>query len=223
MRNKVLTLLYIIAVAVLILTISIGLPIYVRPFYYMQIKSLGLEEYSGYTLSQIITAYDSVLNYLTLPFTKFSVGELPYSNEGYLHFKDCKALFMLNFYGLVISLAVTVLLSVLNKKGKISLIKFKGFTPAFYSAIIALVIPLSLGTIAVVNFDVAFKLFHTILFPGKDNWLFDPYDDPIIMLLPEEFFMACGILIAVSILAICLTIITVNLVKKFSYNKKKSK
>ncbi len=214
MKNKVLTILYIIAVAVLILTISIGLPIYVRPFYYMQIKSLGLEEYSGYTLTQIITAYDSVLNYLTLPFTKFSVGELPYSNEGYLHFKDCKALFMLNFYGLVISLAVTVLLSVLNKKGKISLIKFKGFTPAFYSSIIALVIPLTLGSIAVINFDVAFKLFHTILFPGKDNWLFDWRYDPIILLLPEEFFMACGIFIAISILAICGFIITRNIIRK---------
>lgn len=219
MRNKVLTLLYIIAVAVLILTISIGLPIYVRPFYYMQIKSLGLEEYSGYTLSQIITAYDSVLNYLTLPFTKFSVGELPYSNEGYLHFKDCKALFMLNFYGLVISLAVTVLLSVLNKKGKISLIKFKGFTPAFYSSIIALVIPLTLGTIAVINFDVAFKLFHTILFPGKDNWLFDWRYDPIILLLPEEFFMACGIFIAISILSICGFIIVNNVIRKAKAKK----
>ena len=219
MKNKVLTLLYIIAVAVLILTISIGLPIYVRPFYYMQIKALQLEEYSGYTLSQIITAYDSVLNYLTLPFTKFSVGELPYSNEGYLHFKDCKALFMLNFYGLVISLSVTVLLSVLNKKGKISLIKFKGFTPAFYSAIIALVIPLSLGSIALVNFDFAFKLFHAILFPGKDNWLFDPYDDPIIMLLPEEFFMACGIFIAISMITICGIIVARNIIRKAKAKK----
>lgn len=219
MKNKVLTILYIIAVAVLILTISIGLPIYIRPFYYLQIKSLGLEEYSGYTLTQIITAYDSVLNYLTLPFTKFSVGELPYSNEGYLHFKDCKALFMLNFYGLVISLAITILLSVLNKKGKISLIKFKGFNPAFYSSIIALVIPLTLGTIAVINFDVAFKLFHTILFPGKDNWLFDWRCDPIILLLPEEFFMACGIFIAISILTICGFIIVDNVIRKAKAKK----
>ncbi|MBR5438794.1 MAG: TIGR01906 family membrane protein [Clostridia bacterium] len=214
MKNKVLTILYIISVAVLILTVSIGLPIYIRPFYYLQIKALGLEEYSGYTLSQIITAYDSVLNYLTLPFTKFSVGELPYSNDGYLHFKDCKALFMLNFYGLVISLAVTVLLSTLNKKVKISLITFKGFTPAFYSAIIALIIPLTLGTIAVINFNVAFTLFHTILFPGKTNWYFNPCYDPIILLLPEEFFMACGIFIAVSMLTICGTIIARNIVKK---------
>lgn len=219
MKNKVLTLLYIISVAVLILTISIGLPIYVRPFYYMQIKSLGLEEYSGYTLSQIITAYDSVLNYLTLPFTKFSVGELPYSNDGYLHFKDCKALFMLNFYGLVISLAVTVLLSVLNKKGKISLITFKGFTPSFYSAIIALIIPLTLGTIAVINFNVAFTLFHTILFPGKTNWYFNPYYDPIILLLPEEFFMACGIFIAISMLTICGFIIVNNVIRKAKAKK----
>ncbi|MBO5852179.1 MAG: TIGR01906 family membrane protein [Clostridia bacterium] len=223
MKNKVLTTLYIISVAVLILTVSIALPIYFRPFYYMQIKPLELEYYSGYTFEQIITAYNSVLNYLTIPFTKFSVGELTYSNDGYLHFKDCKALFMLNFYALIISLILVIILLILNKKGKLTLIKFKGFSPAFYSSIIALLIPLILGTIAVINFDVAFTLFHTILFPGKTNWYFDPYLDPIILILPEKFFMACGILIAVLMLTICLTIITVNLVKKYNLNKQKTK
>ena len=86
-------------------------------------------------------------------------------------------------------------------------------------AIIALVIPLSLGSIALVNFDFAFKLFHAILFPGKDNWLFDPYDDPIIMLLPEDFFMACGIFIAVSMLTICGIIIARNIIRKAKAKK----
>ena len=214
MKNKVLTILYIVAFSVLILTFSIGFPIYFRPFYYAQIKPLELEKYSGYSFSEIKTAYDAVLNYLTIPFTKFSTGAFKHSYEGYLHFKDCKFLFMLNFYALVISAIIVITLSVLNKKGIVKLVKFKGFLPCFYSAIIALIIPLILGTIAVIDFDFAFTLFHTILFPGKSNWMFDYTCDPIILILPEEFFMACGIIIAVLVLAICISTITVCAIKK---------
>ncbi len=219
MKNKVLTALYIISVAVLILTASIALPIYFRPFYYALIKPLDIENYSGFTYAEIINSYNSVLNYLTIPFAKFSVGNLPYSNDGYLHFKDCKFLFLLDTYALIISLASFIVLSILNKKGKINLIKIKGFSPAFYSSIIALVIPLILGTIAVINFDFAFTLFHAVFFPGKTNWYFDFITDPIILLLPEEFFMACGILIICVLLIICISIIAVNLYKKHKAKK----
>ena len=63
---------------------------------------------------------------------------------------------------------------------------------------------LTLGGLVALDFDRAFVVFHAVLFPGKDNWLFNPYEDEIIMALPEEFFMNCAILIASSVILISL-------------------
>lgn len=214
MKNKAITIIYICLVSVLILTVCISVPIYFRPFYYAQIKPLKLEFLTGFSYEQIKNAYDSVLTYLTVPFTEFSVGDLAYSESGKAHFVDCKFLFMLNFWGLTVSLASVIAIKILNKKGVVKLVDFYGYKPYFYSAILALLIPLILGSIAVIDFNVAFTLFHAILFPGKSNWIFSSSKDPIILILPEEFFMSCGILIAVLILAICGCLITLSIIKK---------
>ena len=62
---------------------------------------------------------------------------------------------------------------------------------------------LVIGAAAAVDFDRAFTVFHTLFFPGKDNWLFDPYYDPVILLLPQEFFRNCAILILAVLLITC--------------------
>ena len=91
MKKRLLSLLCTLCVAVLMLTVSIGLPIYIRPFYYAHIGAYELDRLSGYPESQIREAYDQVLDYLTLPGKEFGTGVLPYSPEGKAHFEDCKA------------------------------------------------------------------------------------------------------------------------------------
>ena len=66
---------------------------------------------------------------------------------------------------------------------------------------------LLVGALAATDFDRAFTVFHGIFFPGKDNWLFDPATDPVIVLLPEEFFRNCAIAIGVSLLGLCLLLL----------------
>ncbi|MGV3060984.1 TIGR01906 family membrane protein, partial [Streptococcus hyovaginalis] len=44
------------------------------------------------------------------------------------------------------------------------------------------------------GFNEFFTLFHQLLFPGDSPWLFNPYTDPIIWVLPETFFMHCFLL-----------------------------
>jgi uncharacterized membrane protein len=88
MKSRILTILYIIAIALLIITFSIGLPIYVRPFYYAHIAPLDLVEDTGKTVEQIKEGYDEVLDYLTLPGREFSAGDFAYSEEGKSQFED---------------------------------------------------------------------------------------------------------------------------------------
>ena len=64
-----------------------------------------------------------------------------------------------------------------------------------------------IGALAAVDFDRFFTLFHAVFFPGKDNWLFHPRLDPVILILPQEFFRNCAILILAVLLAVCTTLI----------------
>ena len=70
----ILTVIFGIAVFLFIITFSIGLPIYCRFFYYMQIEPLGIPEATGHSVAQIKAAYNQVLDYLTLPNKEFGAG-----------------------------------------------------------------------------------------------------------------------------------------------------
>ncbi len=209
--DRALTALYIVAIALLIITLSIGLPIYVRPFYYAHIGPLGLVEDTGMTREQIKEGYDEVLDYLTLPGREFSAGDFAYSEEGKSHFEDCKVLFDLNAAVLLASAAAVLTLWILNRRRLICLSKPKGFAPSAVAGAAVLALFLVLGAVVALDFNAAFTAFHSLFFPGKSNWLFDPATDEIILALPETFFMNCAILIGASVIGISIICLWVGL------------
>lgn len=217
--NHSLTIVLILSLLILMITFSIGLPIYFRPFYYLHIKALNMTEITKWSYFTIKNAYDEVLDFLVLN-KPFGTGELRYSSEGKAHFEDCKILFDLNFYCLLGSFIISTLILVLNKLKKIEIKRYFDFHPVFYSSIFAIIIPLVVGVLAAIDFDRAFEVFHTIFFPGKDNWLFNPSTDQIIRVMPQEFFRNCAILIGASLLIITITSITVQIVNKVKKSKK---
>ena len=214
MKNKIFTAVFIVALVLFIITFSIGLPIYCRFFYYLQIDALGLPEATGYSFEQIKTAYDEVLNYLTLPNQPFGTGVFIYSEEGASHFADCKGLFNLNLIVLLTSSAILLLTFILQKKKVICLCRPFSMHPAFISAVSIFAIFFIILIFAMIDFSAVFVVFHQIFFPGKTNWQFSPYETEIILALPEQFFMNCAILIGVSIFAFCLSIIITQLIKR---------
>ena len=189
-----------VSVVLFLLTAAIGLPIYIRPFYYAHIDAFDLPARSGYTAEEIRTAYDEVLDYLTLPGNEFSTGVLPHSAEGKAHFADCKVLFDLNRNVLLASGAVLLVLLLLRKLGKTGPYRLGRRSAAFWAAVFAVVLPIVLGGLAALDFDRAFVIFHSIFFPGKTNWVFDWYADAIIQVLPQDFFMHCAMLIGAGLL-----------------------
>ncbi|GMA47726.1 integral membrane protein [Tetragenococcus muriaticus PMC-11-5] len=50
--------------------------------------------------------------------------------------------------------------------------------------------PVVLLALMAVGFDQFFITFHEVFFTNED-WLFDPATDPIINVLPEQYFMHC--------------------------------
>ena len=194
-----------VSVVLFLLTASIGLPIYIRPFYYAHIGACDLEAVSGYSEAEIREAYDEVLDYLTLPGRGFGTGVMPVSHEAEHHFADCKVLFDLNAVVLAGSGLVLAVLFLMRKKwGPYRLGKHSA---PFWAAVLSLTAPIMIGALAALDFDRAFVIFHSIFFPGKTNWVFDWYTDQIIRVLPQAFFMNCAIFIGVGLVTMAMGIL----------------
>ncbi len=200
MKGKTLAAVQAVLIAVVILAGAIAAPILCRPFYYLHIKPLNLQDVVGLKAEEIKTAYNEMMDFCTGITDDFSVGALRWSEEGRAHFADVRKLFVLDLWALAISavlLAVTVFFRRKNKA------RLAGQTPGFWGAVGLGVSFAAVGGLAALDFDKAFVIFHKIFFPGKENWLFDPREDQIILALPEEFFRNCAILILGLILLSC--------------------
>ena len=180
-------------VCLFLLSASIGLPIYIRPFYYAHIDACDLARISGYSQEQIREAYDQVLDYLTLPGREFGTGALPHSKAGKAHFADCKALFDLNAMLLIGSGLVLLVLFAMRKKW--GAYRLGRHSALFWAAVLSLTAPMIIGILAAMDFDRAFVIFHSLFFPGKSNWIFDWRVDEIILVLPQVVFRNYAILI----------------------------
>lgn len=213
MKKNFLYFIFALALFFFILSFSIGLPIYFRPFYYAHITALNLEYTSGFSKEEIKQAYDDVLDYLTLPGTEFSTGIMKHSNDGEAHFSDCKALFTLNTVTLISSAAVLVLI-LLRRKKLFQTLRPDKFSPAFPAAVSAITLQIIIGLLASLDFDRAFIVFHKVFFPNKENWIFNPRTDEIIKVLPQTFFMNCALLIGASILTLSAATIIFEICRK---------
>lgn len=213
--NKLLSVIMSIAVALALLTGSIAAPILIRPFYYAQIQPLELESASGLSRDEIIQAYDEVLDYCIGASDEFSAGVLPFTASGSAHFADCRVLFIFDLWLLAGSVIVIVLLKLYDKRRRLPRLGKHG-APFWGAAGMAALLAL-IGIAAATDFDRAFTVFHSLFFPGKDNWVFNAATDPVILIMPEAFFRNCAILILAVLLVISAVIIILD--KRKGYAK----
>lgn len=167
------------------LSLSILLTIYLAwIFYPLEIEWLNLTDRVFLKSETIQYNFHILMNYLTNPFSQ--VLEMPdfrSSAAGLHHFAVVKNLFHLVQ---LVTLVTLPCFYIFVKK-----IVKKGFLPLYRKSILTLlVLPLVIGLLGVlIGFEQFFTLFHQILFVGDDTWLFDPAKDPVILILPETFFL----------------------------------
>ena len=176
MRDKIIfgfSILWIIALSVT-LTIFLAIPLFFGEIFWYQLTDLV-----QMTAGKIGHNFLILMNYLINPLeTKLSMPDFPSSASGLHHFAEVKNLFMLVFFLTIILIPFIIRFI----KENLSLV--------FHSALrVVMLFPLAIGVIAwLIGFDQFFVAFHEVLF--RDNsWLFDPATDPIISVLPEQFFM----------------------------------
>lgn len=182
--SKLLSVLLSVLIALTVLTGSIAVPLLCRSFYYAHIGPMHLEDW-GLTEGEIKTAYDEVMDFCLGRREDFSAGVLAFSQSGADHFADVRGLFLLDLWVLKISVMALGFLLGWCLVGKVRPHRFRNRGPGFWAAAGLGVSFLVIGGLAALDFDRAFVIFHSIFFPGKDNWIFDWQTDPIILFLPR--------------------------------------
>ncbi|WPL38911.1 TIGR01906 family membrane protein [Malacoplasma iowae] len=215
--NKILkwslSIIFFISLFLFLLSFSIAMPVLNRWFYFVQIKTLNISEISGYSYNDIVYSYNKLLDYLTFPWASFDLGVFKYSQEGKEHFQDTKVLFMIDLSILIVTSIICLVFVIVNWRIKNKfLVKVLNKSIGFWVSIISLILILLIVFLVSLDFEKAFIIFHKIFFKGKDNWVFDPTVDPIIKILPEQFFLNSFIFIAVVYLFSHLVIISKEVV-----------
>ena len=175
-----------------IICLSVTLTVMFRPVYYWDIGHLHIGEAYGIPEEICRINYDVLIDYNlawgpdTLEFPDFGMSE-----GGRIHFEEVKVIFVACQYMAAAGLLLFI--------GRIWWQRYRGdrdFRWLRWTMWAALALVAAVGGLIAINWDLAFVLMHKLLF-NNDLWLFDWRTDPIILILPDDFFMHCGILILV--------------------------
>ncbi|MDN6003417.1 MAG: TIGR01906 family membrane protein [Enterococcus sp.] len=187
MKTKGLERLGLVCLLLTLLTLAITLTINARWLYQLDIRHLGLLDYTTLSEKELLHNFDQLMRYLNLPWVEtLKMTDFPVSVNGALHFYEVKRLFLVN-YGVLL---VTVIPSIVYVR---HLNKQQRLWTMIQPFRIAVVVPIVIAFLMAVNFDRFFVLFHGVFF-NNDAWIFNPATDPIINVLPETFFLHSFIL-----------------------------
>ncbi len=159
-----------------------------RPLYYHDMKTLGIAEYTGLSEAEIRENYDALIDYnMEWKDGYLEFPTLPMSETGRIHFEEVKEIFDIFKY-------LAVFGSLLGVVGIVVMAKKKEYRYLKMTAIVSCGLPAVLGILVALFWDKVFVIFHELFF-NNDYWIFDYRTDPIILLLPDEFFMHCALMI----------------------------
>ncbi len=168
--------------AMFVISLAVTLALNFRFIYYADIDRYDLTEISGLTEDELRQDYDTLIDYNNI----FGQKELVFrhftlSNAAAQHFREAKVLFLFFEWGVLIFGILSAIMIYIARKKSLGVLYLK------CASIIAVLLPVLLGIFAAAAWDRFFVLFHELSF-GNDLWLFDPAVDPIINVLPDEFF-----------------------------------
>ncbi|WP_418921820.1 TIGR01906 family membrane protein [Clostridium ganghwense] len=209
-QNVIYKILATFCTTLLIIILSIKLTLNFKPLYYADIITLNVQETSHLSNEEIKLNYDYVINYVQNPKKQiFVLPTLTFSNEGKIHFEEVKAIFNkldYIFYVLIL-IDIIIIYIYINRNKDFKFLKWSSFS-LFITPLLCL-IPF------LINFDKSFNIFHKLLF-NNDYWLLNSKTDPIITIMPQEFFFHCTIFI-ISLTLVYSTIIYIIYKKLNNY------
>lgn len=209
--NKVTNFLYSIFISISIIILFINFTLRFKELYYFDIDYLDIESISNLSKEEIILNYDYLIDYNLGYEKEFHMPTIKYSEEGKIHFEEVRDIFIRLRQLFVVCSFIGIIAIYKNIKEKnINLIK--------YVSLSLFLLPIILFIPIVFNFEKSFVIFHKIFF-RNDYWIFDPDLDPVINILPAEFFLHCGIMILLLIFLSSILLYTIYKLSKNRINK----
>jgi integral membrane protein (TIGR01906 family) len=210
--NRVLVVLTSLLMSITLLISSVKFTLNFTPLYKFDINFLKIEQLINLSKEDILKNYTTLISYLKTSYKgDLSFPTLPMSNPGRIHFVEVKNIFVVLNYAMYGALFLSII-------GIIYCIKKRDYLFLKLNSIFLFIIPVLLAIPFAVDFDKTFTIFHKLVF-NNDYWLFDPKTDPIINILPQEFFLHCAVLILVIItVESMISFITYKTTKRKSYN-----
>ena len=210
-RNKIRAFFFGLVGMLFLISAAVILTLVCKSLYKSDMKSLHLAEETGYSKEEILANYEELIAYNLSPFHKeLKFPTFPMSEEARIHFKEVKVIFQGFLYLLAVTLCLLAGIFICCHKKKDWLF-------LKYTGICSIVIPGVCGILIAMNWEKVFVTFHELVF-RNDYWLFDPATDPVILVLPDAYFMHC----AVMIIGIVLTGAAVSLLAFQIWKKKAS-
>ncbi len=161
-----------------------------KSLYNYSIEKFDLMRNIDMSQDEMVENYSYVVDYILgdNKNEEFELPSLEYSKDGAIHFEEVRNLFDIAKYAIVALIVILAILFSIYHRA------YRNFKPIRNLGISLAIVPLAAALIVSTNFNFFFTTFHKIFF-NNDKWLFDPLTDPIINILPEEFFALCGGLI----------------------------
>ena len=176
-----------------IISLAIVFTVFFKQLYYLDINYLGIDLTSGMSVETIKKNYDVLIAYQSIFYRgTLNLPDFVMSTNGRIHFEEVKRIFV----GIECLCVITLILSCFLIKRKI---RSRNIDFLRSASIITVLLPVIVGILCAVNWDAAFTLFHEIMF-RNDYWIFDEATDPVIMILPDAFFLHCAVMIILLIL-----------------------
>lgn len=187
MKTRPLDFLGIASIFLWIISFAIMVTINFTPLYSFDVDYFNIPERVGLSKDVIMENYRILLDYLNKPWiNELNMPDFPSSESGLFHFYEVKRLFLLDYGILIVTTIASFFYLRYLKHSKRNWVLLRPF-------MWGIVAPLIILFLIAANFDQLFVLFHQLFF-NNDAWIFNPSTDPIIMALPEAFFMHCFIL-----------------------------
>lgn len=165
-----------------LLTVAIALTINARWLYQWDVQQLDLLSYTTLSEKELLANFGQLMHYLNTPWVnELQMTDFPVSASGAFHFYEVKRLFILNYGVLLVSLIPSIVYLR-------HLVKRERLWTMIQPFQVAVVVPLVVAVVMAMGFDRFFVAFHGVFF-NNDAWIFNPATDPIINVLPEEFFL----------------------------------
>ena len=196
-RRRVLTLSNLLTALVgflFIVSLSVVLVLNLRSIYYFDVRYQNLEQKTGLSEEVIRENYDTLIDYnlITKRVKILEFPDFPMSEHGSTHFAEVKRIFVAVQYLCIIS-GILLLISIVKK------LRRRDYGWLKLTSVITLAIPVILIVLALFNWNAFFIKFHQIFF-RNNYWIFDPVTDPVINILPDEFFFHCAVVIFIFVI-----------------------